>query len=270
MRLTHVFALLFVLVAADLRGQDNPAWTEQHGAFAFPDAAGTRLLAAADISKPELLQTALCGGDWRLAVRFERRQAESADSNHRQAPHNFVNTAGSVFRILGGKVDPAATCFLAVDSFVAGTTPAPLTRAPEQSRCARDLYPHFESAKSRPVVGCWPIAHSASGVRVVLIEFARRLRYALASLALVDRDKRMYMDYPADFTGPGADLWRVDDGGEIHAEDFEIVFLMRRGSSYVMAVAWSGAEGLSLSLVTAEGGSDFRQVISDSWYRAPL
>jgi hypothetical protein len=80
----------------------------------------------------------------------------------------------------------------------------------------------------------------------------------------------MYLDYPADFTGPGADLWRVEDGGEIHAEGFEIVFLMTRGTAYVMAVAWSGAEGIALSLVTAEGDSDFRQVIGDSWYRSPL
>jgi hypothetical protein len=120
MRSTAVFALLFLLVAAGLRGQDNPAWTEQHGAFAFPDAAGTRLLSTADISTPELLQTALCSGDRRLAVRFERRQAESVTSSHRQAPHNFDNTAGSVFRIVDAKVDPAATCFLAVDSFLRG------------------------------------------------------------------------------------------------------------------------------------------------------
>jgi hypothetical protein len=270
MRSTAVVALLFLLVAADLRGQDNPAWTEQHGAFAFPDAAGTRLLSTADISTPELLRTALCSGDRRLAVRFERRQAESVTSSHRQAPHNFDNTAGSVFRIVDAKVDPAATCFLAVDSFLAGATPVRLGRAADGSRCARDLYPHFGSAKSRPVVGCWPIAQSPTTTRVVLIEFARRLRYALASLAVVDGDTRMYLDYPADFTGPGADLWRVDDGGEIHAEDFEIVFLMTRGAAYVMAVAWSGAEGIALSLVTAEGDSDFRQVIGDSWYRSPL
>jgi hypothetical protein len=79
----------------------------------------------------------------------------------------------------------------------------------------------------------------------------------------------MYVDYPADFAGPGADLWRADDGGEIHPEGFEIVFLMTRGSSYLMAVAWSGAEGMSLSLLTAEDASEFTELISDSWYRSP-
>ena len=242
---------------------------EQHGAFAFPHETGSSLLSTADISKPETLRTALCSGDRRVAVRFYRHQVESGKSNHRQAPHNFANTAGSLFQIVDGKIDPGATCFLAVDSFFAGTTLVSLTRAAEQSRCSRDLYPHFESAKSRPVVGCWPIVESPSGVRVVLIEFARRLRYALASLAVIDQSKRMYVDYPADFTGPGADLWRADDGGEIHSEGFEIVFLLKRGTTYLMAVSWSAAEGDSLSLLIADDSSQFTEIIEDSWYRSP-
>jgi hypothetical protein len=120
------------------------------------------------------------------------------------------------------------------------------------------------------VVGCWPIAESASGIRIVLVEFARRLKYALASLAVIDQSQQLYVDYPADFTGPGADLWRVDDGGEIHPEGFEIVFLLKRESSYLMAVSWSAAEGTSLSLWTAGDSDQFKEVIKDSWYRSPL
>lgn len=270
MVLTFPVAVLSLLFASALSAQDVPAWTEQHGAFAFADETGGRLLSTADISKPEALRTAICTGDRRVAVRFDRGQAESTNSNHRQAPHNFAHTAGATFRIVDGKVDPDATCFLAVDSFIAGTTPVPLRRAAEQNRCSRDLYPHFESAKSRPVVGCWPIAESPSGARVVLIEFARRLRYALASLAVIDQSRRMYVDYPADFTGPGADLWRADDGGEIHPDGFEIVFLMKRGSSYLMAISWSAAEGVSLSLLTAADSDQFTEVIEDSWYRSPM
>jgi hypothetical protein len=260
-----------IAVVASLAGnaghaQDVSAWTEQHGAFAFPDETGTRLLSTAEIPKPDQLHTALCTGGGRVAIRFLGRQTESANSTHRQTSDNFAHTAGSAFRIVDRSVNPSVVCFLAADSFIAGTAPVPLRRAADGSRCSRDLYPDFESAKQRPV----PIAESPAGADVVLVEFARRLRYALASLAVVDRDRRMYVDYPADFTGPGADLWRVDDGGEIHARDFESVFLMTRGSSYLMAIAWSAAEGIALSLLISEEEHDFRQVISDSWYRSPL
>jgi hypothetical protein len=41
-------------------------------------------------------------------------------------------------------------------------------------------------------------------------------------LVAIDGDRRMYVDFPAQFTGPGDDLWRADDGGEIHAEGFNV------------------------------------------------
>ena len=125
-------------------------------------------------------------------------------------------------------------------------------------------YPQFQADKNRPVVGCWPIAESAAGVQVAIIEFSRRLTDALASLVVIDGERRMYIDYPADFKGPGDDLWRVDDGGEIHAEGFKVVFLLKRGTTYVLAVDWAGAEGNALSLHTAEGGGQFKEIISDS------
>ena len=262
---------LVAVSAADLvRTQDLPAWSAQHGAFAFPDETGARLLSTAAISDPAALRTALCSGGRRLVVQFDRRQAQSSSSTQRQAPHNFANTAGAIFRIAGGPVDPDATCFLAADSFVAGATVVPLERAAENSRCSRELYPQFESARGRPVVACWPIASSGHGVHALLIEFARRLRYALASLVVVDEARRIYVDYPADFTGPGADLWRVDDGGEIHPDEFDIVFLLKSGPAYFMAVSWSAAEGHSLSLFKADNSIEFKEIVKDSWYRAPL
>src|SRR5687767_12661943 len=187
-------------------------------AFAFPNDQGTRLLATADIAKPELLRIALCSGGQQLSVQFERRQPEGSDSTGRQTPRNFANTAGAVFRITGGKVGADATCMLADESFVAGATVLPLKRPADEARCAKTRYPEFQADKGRPVVGCWTIAESTAGARVAIIEFARRLTDALASLIVVDGDRRIYVDYPARFKGPGDDLWRVDDGGEIHAQ----------------------------------------------------
>ena len=35
----------------------------------------------------------------------------------------------------------------------------------------------------------------------------------------------------------------------------------------MLAIDWSGAEGNALSLHSAEGGNQFIEMISDSWYR---
>jgi hypothetical protein len=239
-------------------------------AFAFPNEPGTRLLATAEIAKPEALHVALCSGGVRVPVQFERRQAEGKGSTGRQTPRNFANTAGSVFRITGGTISADATCVLTDDSFVAGATLVPLKRPFGEARCAKTKYPDFQADKNRPVVGCWPIAESSGGAQVVVIEFARRLTNALASLVVIDGDRRIYVDYPAQFKGPGDDLWRVDDGGEIHAEGFDVVFLLKRGSTYTIAIDWGGAEGSALSVHTSDEGQPFKEVMTDSWYRAPL
>ncbi len=239
-------------------------------AFAFPNEQGTQLLVTAEIAKPDALRIALCTGGQQLSVQFERRQPEGRNTTNRQSPHNFAQTAGAVFRIIGGKLNPEATCVLAEESFLTGATVVPLKRPPRDARCSKAMYPQFQADKNRPVVGCWPIAESGAGVQAAIIEFSRRLTLALASLVVIDGERRMYIDYQADFKGPGDDLWRADDGGEIHADGFKVIFLLKRGTTYVLAVDWAGAEGSALSVHTAEGGGQFKEIISDSWYRSPM
>ena len=159
---------------------------------------------------------------------------------------------------------------LAEESFLSGATLVPLRRPPQNARCSKAAYPQLQADKGRPVLGCWPIAESAGGIQIAVIEFSRHLTQALASLVVIDGERRIYVDYPATFKGPGDDLWRVDDGGNIHAEGFDAVFLLKRGETYVLAIDWSAAEGNALSLHTAESGGQFKEIVRDSWYRSPI
>lgn len=217
-----------------------------------------------------MLSAAVCTGGQQVPIQFERRQVEGRISNGRQTPQNFANVAGAVFRIAGGNVGADATCLLADVSFVAGATSFPLQRPLQNARCSTAQYPEFQADKGRPVVGCWPIAGSVGGIQIAVIEFSRHLTQALASLVVIDGGRRIYVDYPATFKGPGDDLWRTDDGGNIHAEGFDVVFLLKRGSTYLLAVDWRGAEGSALSLHIAEGSGQFKELVSDSWYRSPI
>jgi hypothetical protein len=239
-------------------------------AFAFPNEEGTQLLVTAEVVEPEHLRVALCSGSQQLQVQFERRQSERSGGTGRQIPRNFAYTAGSVFRVGPGKVSAQATCLLTDESFLRGATLFPVKRPSQPARCPKTVYPNFQADKGRPVVGCWPIAESPTGVRIAIIEFARQLTNALASLALIDGDRRMYVDFPAQFTGPGDDLWRADDGGEIHAEGFDVLFILKRGSTYTIAIDWGGAEGRALSVHVSDGISEFKEVVTDSWYTAPI
>ncbi len=239
-------------------------------AFAFPNEGGTRLLTTASLDAPAAYHTALCTGGRRAMVEFDHNQGERPASNGRQTPQNFDNIAGTVFRVVGPAVAPGATCAIADGAFVAGAVSVPVRRSTQDSRCSNALYSHFQSDKNRPVVACWPIAASDQGVHIAVIEFARRLSSALASLVVIDGERRLYIDFPAEFRGPGADLWRADDGGEIHPEGFEVVFLLKRGDAYVLGIDWKGAEGSALSIWGAEPGTQFKEVLTDFWYRSPL
>lgn len=238
-------------------------------AFAFPNEQGTQLLATGEIATPQALRMAICSDGRLVPIQFDRRQSEGRNSTGRQTPQNFANTGGFVFRIASSTISADASCLIADEAFLAGAISVPIARPPGTARCAKAMYPDFQADKGRPVVGCWPIGGSG-GIQVAIIEFTRRLNQALAALVVVDGDRRIYIDYPADFRGPGSDLWRADDGGEIHAEGFGVVFLLKRGSTYLLGLDWKGAEGSALSLHTSDGAGQFKELFSESWYRAPM
>jgi hypothetical protein len=238
-----------------------------HGGFGLPDQRGSRLLLIPKLERPELVKAALCGGVGRVAVQFERRQAGGANDG-RQTWRNFDKLPGSIYRVLGTRVDPDAPCFLASEALLAGTAVLGIAAPPEGSGAC--LPPgRFATLRDRPVVHCWPLARLAPEQQVALLEFERRGKDALASLVLVDGSRTMFADFHAEFRGAGKDLWRVDDGGILSPEGLKIVCALHRGGRYVLGTAWAGAEGRVLSLWISEGSERFTKVINDYWYQAP-
>jgi hypothetical protein len=105
---------------------------------------------------------------------------------------------------------------------------------------------------------------------LILAEFAREDKNALASVVLIDRERMIFADYHAVHRGEGEDLWRIGDSGALDVDDFRVVFLVQRGSSYALGVAWAGEEGLNLSVFVSNGDDHFDKVIADYWYREPV
>jgi hypothetical protein len=253
-----------------MRGQELPRATMEYGAFAFPDSSGTRLLTVADPSQPAMLRTALCNGGGRFTVQFERRQAEIKGHNGRQTPYNFDKLAGDVFAVPQRKIEESASCFLASDGLLSSATVLPAESPAGSSECGPDVRLGLASSRSRPVVNCYAIARLPADRRLLLVEFARRDKDALASLVLVDHDRMIFADYPAVFRGKGEDLWRVDDGGVLSAEGFRVVFLLQRGTFYALGINWLGSEGGSLAVFVSNGDNRFTRVIADYWYWMPV
>jgi hypothetical protein len=261
-------ALSFLIaVVSGTQVKGLPSATAAHGGFGLSNQTGTHLLLTADLAAPELLKTALCAGR-RFPVRFNRRQVEGKNDNGRQTPYNFDNLAGSVFTVLAGKVDPAATCFLASEQLLAGATSLNITAPAGSGVCLQRG--RFATLRERQVIHCWPLAQAAPGKQLALLEFARRGKDALAAVVFVNGARTSFADYPAEVRGPGEDLWRVDDGGGLSPDGFEIVCVVQRGGWYALAIAWAGSEGRSLSLWVSDGSERFTEVLSDYWYHVPV
>ena len=260
---------LLVLASVDARAQDLPAWTPQHGAFAFPDPNGRRLLATAELEQPERLKVALCSSGERFAVQFAYKQAASDPAVSRQIPANFDRTSGFVFTVAGGNaLKPDATCFLAYEA-LSGSQAFAIQTPDSANGCLSSQRLQYSRARSRAVVHCWTIARVGADRAIALLEFERRGKDALASLVIVDPQHSVFADYPAEIRSDGADLWRVDDGGKLSSEGFQIVCVLLTKAGYALGVVWHGSEGRSLQLWTETEGSHFVAVISDYWYHSP-
>ena len=200
-------------------------------------------------------------------MQFERRQVDSTN-NGRHTASNFDTLAGSVFTVLGKEVDPNSTGFLASETFVAGATRWSLSAPLRSDACGRR--DRFAETRGRAVTNCWPLARMAPGREVVLLEFERRGKEALASVVLVDGPRTIFADFTAEFQGEGQSLWRVDDGGQLSPRGFDIVCVLQRGDWYALGTAWAGAEGKSLSLWISAGRERFTKAIEDYWDQAPI
>ena len=259
---------LLLLASIDARAQDLSAWTPQHGVFAFPDPNGRRLLATAELQKPEQLKVALCSSGERFAVQFDHKQASDPAAS-RQVPANFDRTSGFVFTVAGGgDVKSDATCFLASDALSRSRVLAIQTPG-SANGCLPSQRLEYSRARSRAVAHCWTIARVGADRAIALLEFERRGKDALAALTVVDPQRAVFADYPAEFRNEGADLWRVDDGGKLSSEGFQIVCVLLTKAGYALGVVWHGSEGRSLQLWTETEGGRFVVVISDYWYHSP-
>jgi hypothetical protein len=271
-------------------GADLPRATAALGGFAFPDRAGSRLMLLGEVARPfpgelpftELLpaagtiRTAYCAGGTSHPITFERRQLADGKGNGRQQSYQFDHLDGLVFGVNDGvTLTEHEGCFLAADAFARSLAVIPvvsLTRKswpPETPACSASLTKDIASRRKREVANCWAIAESPAqaGLQVVLVEFARQGKDALASLVVVDGGTTVFADQQGD-ASRGDSVWRVSDGGVLQPDAFKIVFLAKRAGRLVLAVHWQAEEGSALMLLESNGET-FRQLLQEYWYQMP-
>lgn len=192
------------------------------GAFGFPDVDGARLIVADSLAAPESLTRAIAPGGRVYHIRYAGKQAEKPGGHQRATSQEFEFTEGHVFRVLRGHVETDASCLLTTDSLFAGCRPETLRTFESPPHCSAELVKRIADLRERAVVRSWILARLGSDRLVVLLEFERRGKQALGSLAIVSADAIGFNDYPAEVEKEGDSVYRVDDEGVMSPEGFEV------------------------------------------------
>lgn len=260
--------VVVAILILGLSSQQLPATSTTHGAFGFSNPAGTEFIVLHDVPNPGQFRSAICSGVVR-PISFARQQ--KGNDADRDVPEQFAKLTGSVFRVLNGGASLSDdTCLLAPESLLAGAQVISTQNVNKIAKCAAADQRRVQALRERRIQDCWSLGNVQPRGSMTAVEWVRQAADALASI-IVDVDGRtMVIDLPAKFTRPGEDLWRADDGGKFGADGISIPFLIRRDGVFTIAMRWNGAEGVSSSLfVSDETGLKTRQVLADSWYRAP-
>jgi hypothetical protein len=236
----------------------KPDAAEQPASFAYADKSGSRLLSFNLLERPAEIHSAICEHGRIVTVQYKRRQARGSKDTGRQDWRNFDNDDGDAFQIVGERAGRDETCFLTLDAGlladVIPSSPADSTSCPP-SQTAR-----LGEARGREITQCRRIAQAARNIEVLVAQFATVGKEALGALAVMRGSTILFDDHRGDTTNLRKHfLWRVDDEGKFHPEDFHVLFVADTKQGLMVATAWAGVEGEDYVLLKQIAGSTLHE-----------
>ncbi|QUL57300.1 hypothetical protein KDC22_13005 [Paenibacillus tritici] len=245
--------------------------------FGFADETGSHILVTREEEGNEQqmqsLNTAIGNGGQELAVKFEKWQAGSEDSNGRELANNIPHLSGYLFKVEGGSAEQNETYYLA-DS--AQFPQAALLAIQPADPAAPQLAPEdpvrqsIAAVKQRKIESVWKLADLGPDRRLYVVQFVRMDKDMLFSLVLEEDGKLSFKDYPAVLQDNEYSVWRVDDGGEVIPQMFSLLFAAQAADGLLIGLNWWGAEGVSSFFLSQEGGGFTELKIEYSRYISPL
>lgn len=245
--------------------------------FGFADETGSHILVTTQEEgsgeQMESLNTAIGNGGQVLAVKFEKRQAGSENSNGRELANNFANLAGFVYTIESGAAKPDETYYLADSALfppAALLELQPADPAAPQLAAGDPVRKSIAAVKHREIQSAWKLADLAQIRELYLIQFTRQDKDMLFSLVLNEDGKLSFMDYPAVIENDEYSVWRVDDGGEMRREMFSLLFAAQSADGLLLGLNWWGAEGVNSFFLLQQGNAFKELEIQYGRYTSPI
>lgn len=254
----------------------KPEALKEH--FGFADEAGKYiLLTGTEEGQEETLSPlnrAIGKDGQELHVSFVKWQPGSGDSNGRDMANNFAHVPGYLFQVEEGSATADETYYLAdAKDFNTRSLLEVKPVDPEHSKetAADDVKKAIAEAKKREIQYIGKIADFSPGGQLYAVQFVRQKQDMLFSLVLQEGDSFVFMDYPAVIeNGNEYSVWRVDDGGEITADMFSVLFAARTRDGVLLGINWWGAEGVNTFFLNQQGHRFKELDIQYGRYTSPL
>jgi hypothetical protein len=261
-----VFLLPLVLWTAQTAGSEPDPGGEAF--FGFTDSSGELVILhdTGSVQVPSTLFAVSPEGDLTEAG-LVRVSGGSPENSHRDTEANFDNLPGAVYRLEGGPLPAGTTVLLADRAFLQGREVLAVSDGYREP-AGGDIEAAIEEARGLGVRESWVIATVDGGIPVVLVGFEPGDSSSMAGLAAVGDAGTIMRDLEG--AAPNdVSVWRVDDGGLLHPEDFRVIAAFSAPAGLEIAFTWAGFEG-ELGSLLAESGGEFVEVLDGYRYWAPL
>lgn len=255
----------------------NPDALKEH--FGFADEEGKHILVTGmEEGQDEVLASlnqAIGNYGQVLNISFVKWQPGSDESNGREMSNNFANLSGYLFKVENGSAAPDASYYLAdAKDFHSKSLLEVKPAHPETSAAQtvqEDVQKAITTAKKREIQYIGKVADLQSVGELYAVQFVRQEQDMLFSLVLREGDSLAFMDYPAVIgNGNEYSVWRVDDGGEITADMFSVLFAARKSDGILLGINWWGPEGVNTFFLDQQG-SGFKELeVQYGRYTSPI
>ncbi len=239
--------------------------------FGYTDSSGKQILGLTGdpekkVPAPKTLVSVLYAPGKQFSVSYVKHQKGSDQSDGRQNAVNFQKDEGELFKLTAaGKLTSDSSVLLATRNAFQRHTMLTLQSA-QKGKFSQKTIKAIEKAKKRKVASQSLIAATPSGTQIGIVRFVQGGDKPLASLVLADQGGMVFEDFVG--SKDPMSTWRVDDGGEISAEQFHLLFASYSQAGYALAYEWYGTEGTNLSLVQQKG-MKFRVIQEAGRYQSP-
>lgn len=252
--------------AAEVKSKPTDLLSDESFAFAYSDLSGTRLLSD-NSDHPKRFIQAISTPGIQTAITYVKHQKQSEKSNGRQTAWNFDNDEGELYKVAKGKLTENETVILTTKDAFQGHTFLKY-KALTKGGFTKTTLRSVESIKKRKIKKQGLIGEVSKEIQIGLVEFQRgKGQLPLASIVLSTPKGLVFHDMVGN-DDPNS-TWRVEDGGEIKPEWFNVLFVTKSKSGYSLAIENWGSEG-TYTMILQQKDRTFRLVAGGARYTYPV